>query len=264
VSKRVGDGESNSTAFSVEPVLRPRQQVESQLRRAILRGVCARGQRLPSESELADQFKVSRSTVREALRSLAEAGFIRKVPGAGGGSFVEHFDYNGLALYLVERIGATLELGGITYDEVAEFRNLLEVPSAGQAAIHRTSLHIERLRAVIEKEKHSSVTDPAVDAYNAEFHRIVAEASGNRLLAAFVTAMHNLAHPLQFIDTSPAVGKSAVKHHIAIVAAISSSDSLQAENCMRDHLEFLRVHAASPVTSGRDRGGARRRGDALS
>jgi len=169
---------------------------------------------------------------------------LRKVPGARGGSFVEYFDHNGLAHVVVERIGNTLELGGISYDEVAEFRNLLEVPSARLAALNREDEHIAALRAVIENEKNTSVTDPAVDAYNAEFHRIVAEASGNRLLAAFVAALHDLAHPLRFIDTSPEVGRDAVKHHIEIVSAMTAKDPERAEISMRKHLDFLRAHAA--------------------
>lgn len=238
--------------FSAEPVMRPRQQVERQLRRAILDGAFLRGDRLPSEVQLADQFQVSRSTIREALRALVEAGLVRKVPGARGGSFVEYFDHNGLADVVVERLINTLELGGLSYNEVAEFRNVLEVPSARLAARRRTADHLVALRAVVDAEKHTSASDPAVDGYNIRFHKLVAEASGNRLLAAFVTALHNVAHPLRFIDTSAEVGRLAVRHHIEIVSAIAASDPSGAEVAMLNHLAFLRTHAvATPPASSR-------------
>jgi DNA-binding FadR family transcriptional regulator len=230
--------------FQVEPVRRPREQVENQLRRAILTGVFPRGERLPSETQLAEQFQVSRSTIREALRSLAEAGLISKVPGANGGSFVEYFDHHHLADLVSERLSSTLELGSISYDEVAGFRNLLEVPCARLAALNRSEEHLAALHKVVEAEKHVTVDDPEVPAYNAEFHRILAEASGNRLVLAFVTALHSVMHPLAFIATSPEVGKQAVSHHIAIVGAVSSRDADKAAVAMERHLDYLREHAS--------------------
>jgi DNA-binding FadR family transcriptional regulator len=229
--------------FRPEPVLRPRQQVETQLRAAILGGVFERGQRFPSEAQLAEQFRVSRATVREALRALVEAGLISTVPGASGGSFVTYLDHHKLGDFVSERLANTLELGSITYDEVNGFRNLLEVPSARLAAVNRLPEHLDRLHDVIEREKSSSFDSPDVPNFNAEFHGIVAEASGNRLLATFVTALHRTTQPLGFIITSAEVGRDAVRHHIAIVSAIKAKDPDEAAKRMEYHLEYLREHA---------------------
>ena len=76
------------STFKVRQVVRPRVQVEQQLREAILVGQFAQGEKLPPETELARQFGVSRPTVREALGALVSAGLIRKIPGVAGGSFV--------------------------------------------------------------------------------------------------------------------------------------------------------------------------------
>jgi DNA-binding transcriptional MocR family regulator len=76
-------------AFQPSRVRRPREQVEEQIREAILSGAFRQGDKLPSETQLAEQFSVSRTTVREALRALAAAGLISKVPGVAGGSFVQ-------------------------------------------------------------------------------------------------------------------------------------------------------------------------------
>ena len=84
----VKDRSHPSDTFQAQQVLRPRAQVESQIREAILRGDFSQGDKLPPETELAQQFGVSRPTVREALGSLVAAGLIRKIPGVAGGSFV--------------------------------------------------------------------------------------------------------------------------------------------------------------------------------
>jgi GntR family transcriptional repressor for pyruvate dehydrogenase complex len=233
----------NAQPFTPAPVLRPRQQVENQLRSAILSGTFGRGDRLPSETQLAEQLRVSRATVREALRSLTQAGLIRKESGAKGGSFVEDFDHHTLGNLLVERLSNTLELGSITYAEVGAFRNILEVPTVRLAAEHRGEMHLSALRDVVEHEKTAVVTDPAIPDYNREFHTILADASGNRLLAAFVAALHRVAHPLEYIETSPEVGRRAVIHHIDIVAAVAAQDADAAAEAMQKHLDYLRDHA---------------------
>jgi len=225
--------------------MRPRQQVEAQLRAAILSGRFARGQRFPSEAKLAEQFKVSRATIREALRALVEAGLISTVPGASGGSFVMYFDHHKLSDLVSERLHNTLEIGSITYEEVSVFRTLLEVPSARLAALNRTEEQINELNALVDQEKTASVDDPNVPNFNAEFHRIVAEASNNRLLSAFIVALHRVTHPLTFIETSPEVGRQAVRHHIKIVSAIADQDPDRAETCMTAHLDYLREHVVA-------------------
>ena len=70
------------------PANRPRQQVENQIRLAILSGEFGAGDKLPPENDLAKGFRVSRPTGCEALQSLAAAGPVDKVPGVAGGSFV--------------------------------------------------------------------------------------------------------------------------------------------------------------------------------
>ena len=72
--------------FSAKQVVRPRDQVEQQLREAILDGHFGQGEKLPPETALAQLFGVSRPTVREALGTLVSAGLIRKIPGVAGGA----------------------------------------------------------------------------------------------------------------------------------------------------------------------------------
>jgi GntR family transcriptional repressor for pyruvate dehydrogenase complex len=230
-------------SFRPERVVRPREQVELQIRSAVLAGRFRPGDKLPSEAVLAKQFGVSRSTVREALRALAEGGFIRTVPGATGGSFVAAIDYQSLSDSFGESVENILRVGSLTYAEVAAIRLMLEVPSARLAARTRTDEDIAALEAIVDDEKRVDVSDPAVPSLNSGFHQVIARASRNRLLEALISALHHVTHPLTYIDTSPELGRQSVVHHIRIVAAIKAQDEDEAAAAMEEHLTYLRERA---------------------
>src|SRR5260370_23799438 len=211
--------DEDARPFKPAPILRPRQQVENQLRTAILDGTFARGARLPSETQLAEQLRVSRATVREALRGLAQAGLIRRASGAKGGCFVEDLDHHTLGDLVLERLSCTLELGSISYAEVDAFRNILEIPTVRLAAANRQDHHLAALRDVIDYEKRTTVSDPAISDYNKRLHTILPDSTMNRVLAAFPAALHRLADPLDFIDTPPELRPQAVIPHIALLGA---------------------------------------------
>lgn len=225
--------------FKPERVRRPREQVELQLREAILSGVFDGGDKLPSETELARQFSVSRTTVREALRSLASNGLISKTPGVRGGSFVQGVDHRSLGVAMHDSLENVLRLGRLSYEEVAEVRFLLEVPSARLAARHRDDADLETLHAILAHEKSTTIDDPAVPHLDVSFHSAVAHAAKNRALAAFVSALHSTTRPVLFIELSRQVGRDTVGHHAAIVAAITDRDEERAGAEMEEHLRYL-------------------------
>jgi GntR family transcriptional repressor for pyruvate dehydrogenase complex len=236
---------SESGIFMAIPVQRPRQQVETQIRRAILDGAISEGTRLPSEHALAQSFNVSRATVREALRSLAEGGLLAKGAGATSGLYVQSVDHQALSRVVSERLASILDLGSVSADEVHGFRDLLEVPSARLAASNRTAAHLDALRDIIDEENRTTFDDPVVPELNARFHSVVADASGNRVLAAFVSALHRTAHPLAFVHSDQELGRQAVAHHITLFKAIDTGDRDAAAEAMRRHLDYLQTRAVT-------------------
>jgi DNA-binding FadR family transcriptional regulator len=232
-------------------VLRPREQVEEQIRSAILSGVLRSGERLPSEAELSRQFDVSRNTVREALHALATQNLISKVPGAGGGSFVRSVDHESLGNVLSESMQSLLALGRIEFEEVALVRQHLEVPAARLAAGHRSQADLDLLRDIVQQQKSISVDDPAVPELDARFHIAIAKASGNRVLAAFVAALHKQTEPVRYLDLSPEVGTTTVRQHQAIVTAIAGGDEAAAELAIIEHLTYLREHLIAYAVASR-------------
>ena len=228
-------------------VLRPREQVETALRQAILSGQVATGQRLPAESELARQFSVSRPTIRAALSALETQRLIRKVPGTGGGSFVNAADHNALGQVVQESMHGLLKLGSVTFDEVAIARQCLEVPSAILAARHHSDEDIKELREIAAKQKKRSVDDPLVGQLDANFHVAIARVSDNRVLAALVYALHRESEPLNYLELSPEMGRTTVAQHKQIVDAIASGDEDLAAEAITTHLTYLRDHINATV-----------------
>jgi GntR family transcriptional repressor for pyruvate dehydrogenase complex len=240
--------------FKPQPVARAREQVETQIREAILSGTFKRGEKLPSEAELAESFAVSRTTVREALRSLAAAGLIFKVPGASGGSFVQVIDYRSLSGVLGDSIVNTLRLGTVEYDEVAQVRYLLEVPSAKLAAANRTEEDVETLRSIVDRQNEITFDHPDVPRLDIDFHSAIGDASGNRVLASFVTALHQAIRPVLAKHLDAKAGRDTVRQHAAIVKAISESDAEATAAAMEKHLNYLQklrdVRDEPPTSNG--------------
>jgi DNA-binding FadR family transcriptional regulator len=226
--------------FQPKVVVRPRQQVEGQIRSAILTGELGVGARLPSEAELARRFGVSRNTVREALGSLVTQNLIQKSPGAGGGSFVRSVDHRSLGQSIQESMSNLVQLGRIDFDELSAMRQFLEVPAVRLAAVHRTEAELAELRSIVQREKVQSSDDPSVADLDVLFHSTIAKSSRNRLLATFVGSLHQETEPISYIDLSPEVGRTAWNQHVNIVDSIESGDPDQAELAMVKHLEYLR------------------------
>jgi GntR family transcriptional repressor for pyruvate dehydrogenase complex len=233
--------------FEARPVLRLRQQVERQIRTAIVSKTILEGDRLPSEGELAEQFGVSRSTIREALRSLATAGLIEKTPGAGGGSFVRKLDVASFGAMVGESVELFVDLGNAQPMEVSAMRDLLEIPATMLAAEHRVDSDIEELTQIVDAQKHATFDDPQVPDLDIEFHTSIAAASGNQILRVFVLALHSVTQPVRHMSLTPEIGKETVVQHQAILRALEMQDVRKAETAIRRHLDYLKTLQHLPI-----------------
>lgn len=223
-------------------VRRPREQVEDAVRNAILSGELKSGEMLPPESELARQFGVSRTTLREALRVLTSQHLIRKVPGARGGNFVEAVDYKFLGRSLMESMSNLMALGRVDFDEVAAVRQYLEVPAIRLAASSRSEEDLAELETILSRQRTASVDDPEVSDLDRRFHIAIGRSSRNRVLASLVSALHHATEPVAYLELSPEVGRETVKQHSKIVKAIKNQDPDAAESAIIEHLSYLRGH----------------------
>lgn len=233
--------------FRARQVTRPRDQVEQQIREAILAGHFAQGEKLPAETALAAQFGVSRPTVREALGALVSGGLIRKIPGVAGGSFVNTVTPDSLSQMLSESMDAILRLGAIDVRELTSVRRVLEVPAAQWAAESRDESHLETLRSIVQKQRDTTINDPQIPSYDLAFHTTIGHASGNRLLAAFIAAVHDTTHPAQYLTVTADVGRHTVKQHMSILTAIEDKDATAARDAMASHLDYVLQYSSGIV-----------------
>jgi GntR family transcriptional regulator, transcriptional repressor for pyruvate dehydrogenase complex len=241
--------DQNVRKFHARQVTRPRDQVEKQIREAILTGQFAQGEKLPPETELASMFGVSRPTVREALGSLVSAGLIRKIPGVAGGSFVNIVTPHSLGQMLSESMDTILRLGALDVAELTSVRRVLEVPAADWAAKNREQSHLDTLQSIVQKQRETTINDPEIPSYDLAFHTTIGHASGNRLLAAFIAAVHDSTHPAQYLEVTKEVAHRTVKQHMQILSAIEDQDADAARDAMAAHLDYVLRYSSGTVHS---------------
>jgi GntR family transcriptional regulator, transcriptional repressor for pyruvate dehydrogenase complex len=197
---------------------------------------------LGREEDLAAEFGVSRPTLREALKLLASGNLIRATKGPGGGIFVAHTADQGMSLSLSNAIAMMLDTGTTTLEELLDARLLLEVPLAGLAAYRPDEVTLERLRAAVEAVNAAEPDDAeGIAAADAEIHRTIAAAAGNRMIQALTGWVFEVLQPRLIEVLQPAVVHAAVvDQHEALIAAIDKGDPARAERAMKDHLLYLR------------------------
>src|SRR4051794_4843957 len=135
---------------SARNVLAPKtgELIARNLRRLIIRGELQKGDALPPESELLEQFQVSRPTLREALRVLESEGFVEVRRGVHGGARVCLPTEQAAA----RQIGFLLQHRGTMLSDVYDARVIVEAPAAGLAAKRRTQSDLASLQALVERE----------------------------------------------------------------------------------------------------------------
>ncbi|MEO0767033.1 MAG: GntR family transcriptional regulator, partial [Pseudomonadota bacterium] len=136
-------------------------QIATAIRDAIVAGDLIVDQRLPSEAELADQFDVSRPTVREALKRLAAQSLIRTQRGATGGAFVNRLRYAEAYTQQVTTSTLLLSMNAVSFDVACEARYALERACAPLSAQRRTPDQLATMRAEIHRQSQPDLSDEA-------------------------------------------------------------------------------------------------------
>jgi DNA-binding FadR family transcriptional regulator len=215
------------------------EEVAERLRERVVSGELPPGARLPNEAVLAQDFAVSRATVREALRSLAAQSLIRTAKGAGGGSYVTAPSVDGVSDFLHSSIALMAHAEDVTLDDLIEARELLEVPAARLAAQRRHEELVERLEGTIP-EKPLRLGTQEQFVYNRDFHSLVLAGCGNPLLVMAAQPVFTILQTnLSRSNLGAGFHRSINEHHRGIVAAIAAGDAEAAAGEMFSHLEFL-------------------------
>lgn len=238
MASRPADTPERPASVPVRKVRKAFEQVADQLRELIVTGVLAPGQRLPTEAELAEQFGVSRATVREALRLLSAQNLVRTAKGTGGGSYVNVPTFAHVSQLLSSNLA--LMRGELSLDALLEARELLEVPAARLAATRRSA---EDLQALVRAIPDLPLSLPVEEQFihNREFHFRLVQASGNPLLSIAAEPIFVVLQThLRRTDLPKRAQRAINEEHREIAAALESGDAEAAEDAMRRHLVSLR------------------------
>ncbi len=214
------------------------ERVVSHVRTMIEKGQLGPGDRLPAERELAVQIGVSRPTVRAGLRALAAMGVVHSRHGSG--TYIP----SGPPALGSEQLSFLAALHGITTIEMYEARRILEVGAAGLAAEHATPEQIASMADEVAG-LFASMNDPqGFLVHDIKFHRAVAAASGNPIVASLVEMLSELYYERRRQTAARATDRNlrdAAEMHQRIYRAIRRRDGWDARKAMNEHL----VHSSA-------------------
>lgn len=223
---------------SVEPAGPAYAVLAGRIRSRIVSGELAPGDRLPNEQELCVDFGVGRSTVREALRSLASEHLIQTTRGVSGGSFVSVPTAAHLSAHLETGVGLMAAAERVTVDQLMTTRHLLEVPAAGEAALHRTEEHLEDLRRAEFDPERS--TGPETYSANQDFHLVLLRATGNPLLEVVTAPLFRVLSTRFGRDHAPdGFWACVADDHAELHDLVAAREAAGAVEAMRRHLGHL-------------------------
>ncbi len=217
------------------------KSVEQQIVQAIQDRKLTAGQKLPTEMEMCDQFGVSRTVMREALRMLSARGLVSVEKGRG--IFVR--DYTASDLVDPIRLYLTLNYNRDHVLDVVHARLAIEPAVAELAARHRTAEDLKRLQANLAELTAYSGDYEKLAVLDQDFHVLVASASGNPIIPLLLEPIHRLMPQIKSsvyatVDDAKA---SAVEYHGKILASIESRNARLARQLMEQHLKIAETHA---------------------
>jgi len=230
-------------------------RVTGQIEQLIIKGELHPGDRLPPERELAHQFGVSRTVVREAVRSLVAKGLLEVRPGSG--TLVRSPSADAVAQSLM----MFLRAGRPEFDceKVMEIRRVLEVANAGFAAQRRTSEDLAEMEHILRDASTLSYDRYRFAELDVAFHAAVARATHNELLSLLLDSVADILLTWrQFSFDVPGTPERAVMYHRSIYEQIKRGDIESARHAMGEHLveaedtmrKAIALHAAHAVQGG--------------
>ena len=205
--------------------------VAKQIERLILKKLQP-GDKLPSERDLAETLAVSRSSIRDAIRSLELMGMVE--PRQGAGTIVREISSDALVNPLADAKQRKEEMVG----ELLDFRMMLEPPLAARAAKRVSPEGIAEMKEILDRQEEKLRKGESTIAEDTEFHYAIALASGNSVVHKVLDSLMDLLRESRerSLQMEGRPQKSLAGHR-RILAAISRHNIEAAHAAMRRHIE---------------------------
>jgi DNA-binding FadR family transcriptional regulator len=215
------------------------EQVAGQIRAAILDRSLAADARLPPERELALQFGVSRTTVREALRHLQAQGLLSP---KGRTSPMLPADPNAALARFREALSNVVQLRNVSLHDLLELRLALETAALVRAAQAPVLKHLEEARAALEVMDNPRLAQEAFYEADVGFHAALVATSGNEALRLVMLAVKDSirGHLDRRMLGQPfaKVQKRVRAEHRQLLAAVEEGNAQGVAALLQKHLEF--------------------------
>ncbi|KUO68506.1 MAG: GntR family transcriptional regulator [Clostridia bacterium BRH_c25] len=213
------------------------EQVIEQIQDMVLKGMLNKGDKLVSERELAEQLQVSRTSVREAIRSLEIIGLVESRQGEGNfisGNMEDGF-FQPLSMLFALNHGRSAD--------ILELRKILEVETTSLAAARIKEEQKPEILELMQKLKDSG-TEAESAEYDKQLHFKIAEVSGNYLIISLLhgvsSILDDFIHNARELILRNKESKSLlIEQHQKICDSLVAGDSLNAGRYMREHLEYI-------------------------
>jgi len=229
--KRERDG-MEQTMFRPLKKKRYSDQIAEVIQERIFRDHLRIGTNLPSEQALAQEFQVSRTVVREALRILEISGLVKIKKGPTGGIFVSNSYHAPIRKSLRNMVAS----GEMTIDHLFDVRLLIEPHIAKEAALHATESDILKLQQLLQDSAQHLDAPVHLKKNNLNFHLLLARASGNPVFSILLESVFELLieSSLDFFDRS--FENHFHKIHEKIFRLIKRKRAAEAERLMREDI----------------------------
>jgi DNA-binding FadR family transcriptional regulator len=219
--------------FAPVAVARASSAISDQIRNAIVTGRLKAGDRLSPERELAEQFGVSRVTVRDALRTLEAMGLIEVKVGARGGAFVTAPTGSKVA----QTMSDMMMMSATTPEDIVEARLMVELGTVTLACARATDAELAELREQCEAASAALAAGSYTREMSWDFHARLSQAAHNGAVGGLTQSFRSTLsmHPLRVREGARG-HELTVAEHLRIVEALERRDGSAARHEMADHL----------------------------
>ncbi len=233
---RSGRPEPSLDLFTAVATSRASQVIASQIRGLIQSGQLKIGDRLPSERDLGEQFRVSRVTVREAFRILEAIGLVTIRVGGSGGAFVTSPTSDHVGESLADMVAAST----MTAEEVTEARKVFEVGALPLVCARATTADLAELRAMLAEHARELAKEQYTADMTVAFHLRVVDCAHNEAISMLARALHEpMVHAVRTARSDAlreGRGRKGIADYGRLIDAIEARDAPLAESILSDVL----------------------------
>lgn len=221
--------------FSFKPLKSKKifEQIAEQIREIIFSGFLKPGDRLPCEKELANQFKTGRTVVREALRTLEQAGLIYVKQGSEGGTFIKQTD----PAVITRSFSDMIRLGNIALRDLTEARLGIEKMILEFAINKINGNDLDLLRMNIEEGEKFVYEETRASDSHIKFHLLLAKSTKNPVFEVILEPIMNIVFSfLREVERPKEYIYRVLNSHKKIYKAVEERDITVAKEKMEEHL----------------------------